>query len=347
VANPQLHERLKVIAAPSTMGSKRDSAQRAGRGARGTRTVVVAVAAALVGWVLGRSERNLPAQSPQESASVATSRAQLVSQDTPLLSIVGMVAVGYVTSIERGVVAAQVSARLTHVMVAEGDIVTSGQVVARLDDAVAQAALRTARMKLETAKAQLEESNADVELAKEELRQADELARDGFASRQAVLRAQARLRAVQSRLATANSEAASMEAEVGRSVAELGRYQLRSPIDGVVLSQNAFPGEVPWSDSSSDRSGVLTVASLKKLQVEADVSERMQAGLHVGLPATLTFEALPSIQAKSRVTRVLPAVDRNRATVKVQLAVVDQVLGIRPGMAVQVRFERPNGETGK
>ena len=63
------------------------------------------------------------------------------------------------------------------------------------------------------------------------------------------------------------------------------------------------------------------MADMSTLEVEADVSESSLAKISVGQPCEITLDALPDARFRGRISRMVPTVDRAKATVmtKVQL----------------------------
>lgn len=161
---------------------------------------------------------------------------------------------------------AQVSGALTHVAVAEGDRVTAGQVVARIDSAVQDAVVRQAMATLDAALVAQEQADAGYRRS---------LALGANVSAAAL---EADRAAAQRALQDAARAAAALE----QAQVQLDRHTLRAPIGGTVVTLRAEPGQ------TVDPAGVLmTVADLTDLVVEADVDEGRAAQIAPGQPALL------------------------------------------------------------
>ena len=67
------------------------------------------------------------------------------------------------------------------------------------------------------------------------------------------------------------------------------------------------------------------MADMSTLEVEADVSESSLAKIKVGQPCEITLDALPDARFRGRISRIVPTVDRAKATVmtKVQFDAID------------------------
>jgi multidrug efflux pump subunit AcrA (membrane-fusion protein) len=83
---------------------------------------------------------------------------------------------------------------------------------------------------------------------------------------------------------------------------------------------------------------VVTIADMTTLEVEADVAESSLSKVRVGQPAEIVLDALPDVRFRGRISRMVPTVDRAKATVmtKVQFDALDP--RILPEMSAKVAF---------
>ena len=115
---------------------------------------------------------------------------------------------------------------------------------------------------------------------------------------------------------------------------------IRAPFDGVILSKSANVGDLvtPFSSAADSKGAVVTMADMTTLEVEADVSESSLSKVRVGQPAEITLDALPDSRFRGRISRMVPTVDRAKATVmtKVQFESIDP--RVLPEMSAKVAF---------
>jgi multidrug efflux pump subunit AcrA (membrane-fusion protein) len=80
------------------------------------------------------------------------------------------------------------------------------------------------------------------------------------------------------------------------------------------------------------------MADMSTLEVEADVSESSLSRIKVGQPCEITLDALPDARFRGRISRIVPTVDRAKATVmtKVRFDAIDP--RILPEMSAKVSF---------
>jgi RND family efflux transporter MFP subunit len=249
-------------------------------------------------------------------------------------------ATGYVVAQRKAAIASKATGRLEWLGVAEGSTVKAGEVIARLDirDVVApaqsaQAAMRGARATLESARAEQRDAAA-------QLKRNQDLVAQGFVS-QASLDS-VKMRAERAVAGVANAQAAIAVAEANARNAQVAvDYTLiRAPFDGVIVSKAANVGDMvtPFSSAVDSKGAVVNMVDMSTLEVEADVSEGSLAKVKVGQPCEITLDALPDARFRGHVSRMVPTVDRAKATVvtKVRFDAIDP--RILPDMSAKVSF---------
>ena len=261
---------------------------------------------------------------------------------------------GYVVAQRRAAVASKGTGRLVELRVREGSVVKQGELIGRLDASDMEAALSAAQAGVaqsQAAKAQAEaalgQSRAELANAEVELKRLQDLAAQGFISPQAVdgavrrvAVAQSALGAQQAAITTAQAGIAQSQAQVRMQQVNQANTEIRAPFDGVVLVKNANVGDMitPFSSASGTSGAVVTMADMSTLEVEADVSESNVARIKPDQPVEITLDALPDLRFRGTVSRIVPTVDRAKATVmtKVRFETLDP--RILPEMSAKVSF---------
>lgn len=257
-------------------------------------------------------------------------------------------ATGYVTARRSATVSTQITGTLTEVLFEEGDKVTKGQVLARLEDHALRAALEASRASVKSAQANVEALRAQWLQAQSDLRRQEELSASGMTTRQA---------AEQARTAV-NSYAAQLEArrrEVEAAVAQSAQTQVnfdytvvRAPFSGVITAKAAQVGEIvsPLSAGGGfTRTGVGTIVDMDSLEVDVDVNEAYIGQVKADMPAEAVLDAYPDWRIPAHVIAVVPAADRGKATVKVRVALEQKDQRLVPDMGVRVSFLAARAET--
>ncbi len=125
----------------------------------------------------------------------------------------------------------------------------------------------------------------------------------------------------------------------GQEVA-LENTRVRAPFDGTVLSKSADVGEmvVPMAASVGSKSAVVTIADMRSLQVEADVSESNIERVTTNQPCEISLDAYPDRRYPGYVAKVVPTADRAKATVLVKVAFKNYDDRVLPEMSAKVLF---------
>lgn len=195
-------------------------------------------------------------------------------------------ATGTVEPLRWAAVAPAVKARLREILVDDGDRVVAGQILAHLDDTVAAA--------------QVAEVEARARFAAEEARRLSRLIERGVTPKSDVDRAQSEARA----LAAA--------AEVARR--RLDDFDIKAPIDGVVLRRDGEPGEMVDTNQP-----VFWIGEPKPLRVTADVDEEDVPRVRPGQKALLKADAFPGQVFEGRLAMITPKGDPVQKTYRVRI----------------------------
>ena len=222
----------------------------------------------------------------------------------------------------------------------EGSRVKANEIIARLESRDVRATQEQAAAQVNGARANLEQSLAEERDAQANLRRSTELLAKGFIS--GAQQDTNIARADKAAAAVASARAAIASAEANRRVAEVAVEQtlIRAPFDGVVLTKNANVGDniTPFSSALNSKGAVVTIADMNTLEVEADVSESSIARIRVDQPVDIQLDALPELRLAGVVARIVPTVDRAKATVMVKVRFVERDTRVLPDMSAKVAF---------
>ncbi len=257
----------------------------------------------------------LQAQQDSQKAQTAIEVASTDVVRVKTLELVqGLAISGPLRAVNSAFVKARVAGELQGLTVREGDVVKSGQVIARVDSTEFQARVRQAQQQAQSAKAQ-------VEIAKRSFDNNRSLVDQGFISKTALDSSIATLSS-----AEANYQAARAGADVASK--SLDDTVLRAPISGLIAQRLAQPGERVAIDAR-----IVEIVDLSRLELEASLSATDSLGVQVGQTAQLTIEgASKPLQAK--VVRINPSAAASSRAVLAYLA-VEPSPGLRQGLFAQ------------
>lgn len=249
----------------------------------------------------------------------------------PLVSVTGTIEAIQVD------VSARIAGRIVERPVDEGDRVTAGQLLVRLDEAEQaaevrrqEAAVRTAqsslddlqagarREELEDARAALQSASATREWTERDFRRAEGLFRQTLIAAQEVDRARqaydvalAQEKSARQKLLLLEAgsrpdqvETARGQLAQARNALEVAKTRLKemtifSPVDGVVLRKNLEVGEL-----ANPGVPILTLMKPSDIWVRAYVPEEEVARIKVGSPARIAVDGYPARRFPGRITEI-------------------------------------------
>ena len=305
---------------------------------------------ALGGVVALLGQRGVPVQ------QVAVARTGIVQS---------VVATGRMNAPARLDIGAEVTATVLEVRVREGDRVKAGKVLLRLSDAEARAGLQQAQAALAEARGRATQQSAVAApvaaqavvqaeaafvSAEREYQRARELVAQGFFSQQKLDDARRALDTARSALQSARVQAQANQpsgiertlaasrvtqalAAVEMAQARLARLRITSPVDALVLTRSVEPGSMAQPGHV-----LLTLAALGGTRIDANVDEKNLRLLTPGMPAKAVADAYPGQPFDAQLNYIAPAIDSQRGTVEVRLAVPHPPPFLRPDMTVSVEL---------
>jgi HlyD family secretion protein len=254
---------------------------------------------------------------------------------SPAQSDVTLVATGYVYARKKANVSPKTGGRLARLYVDEGSVVKENQLIAELESSDAQAQLQQLRADIAAGRAKVERARADLADATTRFNRENELLAKQAGTQAAYDDAKARVEAARTTLVSAEADVRSVEARQNSVAVAIENTKVRAPFAGTILRKLAEVGEViaPFT-----LSGIVTLASLDDLEVQADVAEAQFHKVRVGTPAEIILDAFPDKRFRGQVSEVRQLVDRSKASVTVKVKFTDSSAGVLPDMAAKVSF---------
>lgn len=304
------------------------SVMRASRGKRRWWWLVAATVAVGAGAFAYRLNFTMPV----ETAAVASA---YPSQALTLLN-----ATGYVVAQRKAAVASKATGRLEWLGVREGTLVKKNEVIARLENRDVVAAMEQTAASIRVAQANLEQGLAELRDAGRTLDRSRDLLGKNFVSQASHDAVAARHEKAQAAISGLKAAIAAAQANYRAARVAVDQTLIRAPFDGVVLTKNANVGDVitPFSSALGSQAAVVTMADMSTLEVEADVSESNLSKVKLDQPCEIQLDALPDVRLRGVLHRLVPTVDRSKATVTVKVRFVDNHPRILPEMSAKVAF---------
>jgi len=226
---------------------------------------------------------------------------------------------GALSPVKNVEVGSQVSGIIREILVDFNSHVTNGQVIARIDPSTYEQAITRAEAELANAKAALAYAQVNHKRSKE-LHDAKLLAETEYDKTVADL--------LQAEAVVKTREAALKSAQV-----DLARTTIIAPVDGVVIQRAVDEGQTVAASFNTPK--LFQIANdLRKMRIEALVSEADVGGIEEGQEVTFKVDAFQDRQFRGKVSQVRYAAITNQNVVS-YTAVVDvrnDDLKLRPGM---------------
>jgi len=273
----------------------------------GALVAVIALVGALAYWAGTRSASTpvagAPAKTPTGSPppGIAVEAARVVSLSLPQ----ALTAVGSLRSDETVIVRPEIAGRVATIHFREGERVTKGDVILKLDESVQRA--------------DSDRAKANLTLSKSKFERAEDLRTKGFISSQAKDEAENNFRVAQS------------DAEL--TEAKLQKMTIRAPFSGTVGLRMVSVG-----DYVKEGQDIVNLEALDPLKVDFRVPEIFLTQVKDRQSLQITLDALPDKAYDGQVFAINPLIDANGRSIVIRAQVPNKDGRLRPGMFARVRL---------
>ena len=248
---------------------------------------------------------------------------------------------GYVEARRAATVSSKVTGKVVEVLIEEGMKVDAGQVLARLDDSNIKESLLIAEAQLESARKVVDETRPNLRFASAEKKRFTDLVATQAASQSDYNRAETQAQALEATLARQESDVKVAERQVSSWKQQMDDNIIRAPFAGVITTKDSQPGEMISPVSAGGgftRTGICTIVDMSSLEIEVDVSESYINRVQSDQRVEATLDAYGDWRIPAKVIAIIPAADRQKATVKVRIGFERLDPRILPDMGVKVAF---------
>jgi HlyD family secretion protein len=269
-------------------------------------------------------------KSPLKFETLAVDRGTITSKVT---------ATGTLSALVTVQIGSQVSGRIAELHVDFNDTVKKGQVLARLDPQLYNAALDQARANSLATEGQLKKARVQAADAQRQAERSKSLLERALIAQADFDTAQALADAAAAQVSAATGTLEQARAALRQAEINLAFTTITSPISGVVISRNVELGQTVAASLSAPVLFVLA-EDLTHMQVDTAVSEADVGMLAAGMTASFRVDAYPGqrFAGKLRQVRNSPQVVQNVVTYDAVLDVDNEKLLLKPGMTANVTF---------
>ena len=282
---------------------------------RARSTWIVAIVVLVVGGAVamsgaGRAPKAAVADKPQPPLEFAQSDLTAIASRPVARSLAVS---GSLVAVNQATVKAKVAVEVRSILVREGDRVSAGQVIAKLDtvDLATRLEQQTGARDASRAQYEIAEKNRSTNVSLLEKHFISQNAFDNVASLSAANRAQL--------------DAA--EAQVRLAQKALRDATVVSPIDGIVARKNVQVGEKTSIDAP-----LFNIVDLDSIELQAIVPAGEVAALEKGMRATLSVDGMPERGFDASINRINPATEPGTRSIVVFLTVPNRDHVLKSGM---------------
>lgn len=227
----------------------------------------------------------------------------------------------------------EINARVTEVLVENGDKVSKGQVLVRLEDGPLKKQLQQAEAGLQINKARLRQAEARLSELESQYKRIAILAEKNLSSELQLEQIEVQKISAEADVELAKAQISQAEAQVEERRIQLEKTEIKSPVDGTVGQKSVRTGM-----QASANSKLFTIGDLSKLRVEIVLTENMLSKIRVGQTATITVndENGELREIKAKLSRISPFLNEITRSTEAEIDIINEDELLKPGMFVPV-----------
>ena len=236
---------------------------------------------------------------------------------------------GVVKSIDRIEIKSKASGEIVELPVEEGDFISQGDLIARLDQ--------------KDEHAEVAQAQADFDIAKAELKQAqstfvrrNQLFQDNLISEEEQGQ-------IELGLAVARGKLVQATTSLERAKERLSESVVRAPINGIILQKYVEKGQIIASGVSNVSGGtpIVDIADMSSVYIEAGIDEIDIGKVQIGQFATVIAEAYPELEFNGKIVRIAPEarIEQNVTLFDLVVEVKNNDGKLKSGMNTSVEIE--------
>lgn len=207
----------------------------------------------------------------------------------------------------------EVSGKIVELTVEEGDYVTKGELLVRIQQDTYNARIEEVKASLLTQKARLEQARANLILAKSNFEQQKKLYEKEVASEATFVKAQQEYEAMKAAFKAAEFQVQSVEAQLQQAQEDLQKTVIKAPRSGTITKLAVEAGEQVLGNARVAGTDMMNIAVMTNMEVQAEVNENDIVDVSLGDSVTIQVDAYPEREFTGIVSEI-----SNSASVEAQ-----------------------------
>lgn len=229
------------------------------------------------------------------------------------------------------VVAPKVSGRVIQISKRIGDPVREGELIARIDDAEYQQAVRESEANMKIAQASLAESRSQFELARQEKERIESLEARGIATAAELETALTNYEAREARYRLAQAQVEQREAVLASSRIRLSYTRLTASRAGFVGARFVDEGAL-----LAPNMAVVLVVGIDSVIVRTTITERDYGHIKPGQSVDVLVDAFQDRRFSGTVERIAPMMQEASRMAEMEVEVDNEAHMLKPGMFARI-----------
>ena len=237
-------------------------------------------------------------------------------------------------------ISASISGKVVELAVEEGQYVTEGQLLLRIDPTPTQTAVTQLEASIRSARATIALNDANLNQAKVEYERQQKLLERGVVAEEVVQRALSAYEVEKARRSGSLEEMTRLEASLRNAKHDLTKVNVHTDISGVVTLLNIHEGENAFVGTFNNPGTILmTVSDLSHMEAWVEVDETDVVDLRIGQPADILVDAYPDTVFHGVIDRIghspiaQSGGERQSINFEVVIVLTDSIPNVRPGIS--------------
>lgn len=291
--------------------------------------VIIAVIVALLGYRVSRLllQRQDGGQAGGQRPAVAVEAVPVIYG--PIKEIRKFT--GAVFPYNQYVVAPKVSGRLVQIRKRIGDHVDKGELIARIDDAEYQQAVRESEANMKIAEASLAEAQSQFELARQEKERLESLESKGMVTEAELDATLGNYDAREARYNLAMAQVEQRKAALESSRIRLGYTILKASSPGFIGQRFVDEGAL-----LAPNAAVVLVVGIDSVIVRTTIAERDYSHIDQGQPVDVLVDAFQGRRFPGTVARIAPMMQEASRMAEIEVEVYNMSHLLKPGMFARI-----------
>ncbi|MCX6140349.1 MAG: efflux RND transporter periplasmic adaptor subunit [Candidatus Kapabacteria bacterium] len=293
--------------------------------------LLLIVAASIVWFIAGRKEGPVLVSVEQVNTRTIVQSVSAIGRIQPELMVK---------------VSSEASGEIIFLGVRDGDTVTRGQLLVRIQPDIVETQLSQTRASTESTRLSIGVAKAELDKSEADLKRIGDLYKKEYASKEELDRARAAFESATVRYAQSRADYQRAQGALQQTQATANRTTIFSPMSGVVTFLGVESGEKVVGTAQMQGTEMMRIADLRTMNSWVDVDENDVALISVGDTARVRVDALPDATIRGVVYEIShsPKVSgqgtqEEVVNFQVRIRLIDHDPRMRPGMSCSVEIE--------